>query len=564
MNRNFVIFLLFVIILASPVLAQKNTIKLLAVTDNQKQGTVVDLNLEVVDGSGRVFVETQPLSNLDTQISLRIAKTIACKTSEVYCLNKDFIYSIKSNSPAIAGPSAGAAIALVTLASLENQRLDKDTVMTGTINSGGVIGVVGGVKEKIQAAAHAGLKTVLIPKGEANATDLIKLGNDLNVTVIEVDHIEKAYEIFTHSKRSSTAVVINPVYEAIMLELNKNICGRAAELNNQIEKYALTEDQETIKERGMNLSKQSEELADDEKHYSSASRCFGANVQFREILIQVQNLTAIERNALIEETEYKINQIEQDSNSTEIKTLGDLEATMIVRERLDDAQKNIEDAKQNNATRDLAYGIERTYSAEAWRKFLGFPSKEIDASKLEESCALKIAEVQEMYNYVAIYLPGILEDSKEGIDIAKKYLTKKDYVSCIFRAAKAQAEIDTAFGTIYVEDSNIENLVLSKIAAAERAIGKQISQDSFPILGYSYYEYANTLKTTEKYNALLYAEYGIELSNLDIYFPQKKPLDIQINQRALVTLIFGLIIGACVVLIRMQYRRNKITLRRRK
>ena len=564
MNKNFVLLLLFAIILTSPVLAQKNSIKLLAVTDNNKQGIVVDLDLEIVDGTGRVFVETQPLSNIDTQISLRIAKTIACKTSEVYCLNKDFIYSIKSSSPVIAGPSAGAAIALVTLASLENQNLDKNTVITGTINSGGVIGAVGGVKEKIKAAANSGLKTILIPKGEANASTLLELGDELNVTVIEVDDIETAYEIFTHKAHSYIPVTVNPTYEAIMQKLNTNICERGVELNNQLEKYTLTEDQKILHKRAINLTEQSQELAADKKYYSSASRCFGANVYFREILIQVQNLTAVERNALIAETEDKINQIEQLSNGTEINTLGDLEATMIVSERLDDAQKNIEDTKEKNTTRDLAYGIERTYSAEAWRTFLGFPSKPIDAAKLEESCMLKLAEVQEVYNYVAIYLPGVLEDSKEGIALAKEYLSKKDYVSCIFRAAKAQAEIDTAFGALYVEDSNIESLLGSKIAAAERAIAKQISQNTFPILGYSYYEYANTLKDTEKYNALLYAEYGIELSNLNVYFPQKKPLDVQINKRALVTLIFGLIIGACVVLIRLQYKRNKITLKRRK
>ena len=43
-----------------------------------------------------------------------------------------------------------------------------DTAITGTINSGGIIGPVGGTKEKLEAASKLGLKTVLIAKGTAS------------------------------------------------------------------------------------------------------------------------------------------------------------------------------------------------------------------------------------------------------------------------------------------------------------------------------------------------------------------------------------------------------------
>jgi len=41
-------------------------------------------------------------------------------------------------------------------------------------------------------------------------------------------------------------------------------------------------------------------------------------------------------------------------------------------------------------------------------------------------------------------------------------------------------------------------------------------------VGYSYYEYAQSLRNETIYSALLYSEYSLELSNLDIYFKPKK------------------------------------------
>ena len=65
-------------------------------------------------------------------------------------------------------------------------------------------------------------------------------------------------------------------------------------------------------------------------------------------------------------------------------------------------------------------------------------------------------------------------------------------------------------------------MIDSKIKLVKRLISKQIKKGIFPILGYSYYEYASTLKDENKYSSLLYLEYALELSNLEIYFKEKK------------------------------------------
>ena len=48
----------------------------------------------------------------------------------------------------IGGPSAGAAIAVATVAAIEGKNVSKDAVITGTIEEGGYIGEVGAVFEK--------------------------------------------------------------------------------------------------------------------------------------------------------------------------------------------------------------------------------------------------------------------------------------------------------------------------------------------------------------------------------------------------------------------------------
>ncbi|MBW2997857.1 serine protease-like protein, partial [Candidatus Woesearchaeota archaeon] len=140
-------------------------IKLLAVfqEDEVFKGSPADVELEIKDGTGRVFLETIPLSKVDTQISTRFAKEMACKFADVDCSRYDFFYTIKSPAGIVGGPSAGGAISALTVAMLKDLEVDQEAAFTGTINSGELIGPVGSLKEKLVAAKESGIKTVLIP-----------------------------------------------------------------------------------------------------------------------------------------------------------------------------------------------------------------------------------------------------------------------------------------------------------------------------------------------------------------------------------------------------------------
>jgi ATP-dependent Lon protease len=61
------------------------------------------------------------------------------------------------------GPSAGVAMFLALTSLMTNRTVASDTAMTGEISLRGLVLPVGGVKEKVVAAARAGLKRVLLP-----------------------------------------------------------------------------------------------------------------------------------------------------------------------------------------------------------------------------------------------------------------------------------------------------------------------------------------------------------------------------------------------------------------
>ena len=104
----------------------------------------------------------------------------------------------------IDGPSAGAIMTVAVLAGLLEHEVNLDTLITGAINPDGTIGPVGGIAEKLRAAAAAGHRTVLIPLGQrfesqdgGRPVNLYALGRELGIEVREVGDIYEAYAAIT-------------------------------------------------------------------------------------------------------------------------------------------------------------------------------------------------------------------------------------------------------------------------------------------------------------------------------------------------------------------------------
>src|SRR5574341_403870 len=62
------------------------------------------------------------------------------------------------------GPSAGAAMAVGFIAMFKGDKIQRGIALTGTFESGGHIGPVGGIPDKIRAGAREACRTILVPR----------------------------------------------------------------------------------------------------------------------------------------------------------------------------------------------------------------------------------------------------------------------------------------------------------------------------------------------------------------------------------------------------------------
>jgi len=92
------------------------------------------------------------------------------------------------------GPSAGIAITTSLVSVLTGIPVRCDVAMTGEITLRGEVLPIGGLKEKLLAAARGGIKTVLIP--EENQKDLAEIPGEItkDLTILPVRWIDKVLE----------------------------------------------------------------------------------------------------------------------------------------------------------------------------------------------------------------------------------------------------------------------------------------------------------------------------------------------------------------------------------
>jgi ATP-dependent Lon protease len=97
------------------------------------------------------------------------------------------------------GPSAGVALATALVSVLTGRRARGDAAMTGEISLRGRVLPVGGIKDKVLAAARAGIKTVILPR--RNEKDLVDVPDEVKaeLEIRVVDAIEEALAIALES-----------------------------------------------------------------------------------------------------------------------------------------------------------------------------------------------------------------------------------------------------------------------------------------------------------------------------------------------------------------------------
>jgi len=574
MKKYLFVLTLFLLITPSIVNANSGHLKLLAVSDMENDvGGIAHLYLEIQDGTGRIFLDTFPLTKIDTQMSTRFAKEIACNFLEIDCSKKDFFYTIRSDSTIVGGPSAGSAIAILTTLLLNNQQVNESISITGTINSGGIIGPVSGLQAKINAAERNHLKKVLVP-----SLSNIQQNNTLNLTnqsidIIEVSNLNEALYQFTGKdyQENHKELIIDPSYNELMGEISEILCNKTNSLIQQIQNQNLTDN--PLFNSSLELLNNANNAINNSAYYPAASYCFGANIKLNNIF--TKNLSSTEILAELNNLKSDISQFEQRISQKNINTINNIQTNIIVKERILDAKehldKGFEQIATNNLTKtsySLAYSTERLFSAIVWSKFFDDKSKKIELNQVQirNSCLNKISEAEERYQYVKLITSLEFDETKKELQTAHLYLQTEEYDLCLFKASKAKANLDVALNVIVISEDSIPELIENKLDAIEKQIIKETQRGFFPILGYSYYIYAKDLKETDPSSALIYTELALELSDLWPYFQQPsnyqntKPLKSIINNlKPIQILIIGILIGILIMLGPILYQLKKQT-----
>ncbi|MCX6672809.1 MAG: ATP-dependent protease LonB, partial [Methanothrix sp.] len=115
--------------------------------------------------------------------------------------NKDVHIQFIGTYEGVEGDSASISIATAVISALEGVPVKQSVAMTGSLSVRGDVMPVGGVTQKIEAAAQAGIKTVLIPKSNMGDV-LIDEATRGKIEIIPVSNMSEVFEYAMGSQRT--------------------------------------------------------------------------------------------------------------------------------------------------------------------------------------------------------------------------------------------------------------------------------------------------------------------------------------------------------------------------
>lgn len=147
-----------------PLAVERHASIMVPAVDTDKKGSVSTISVQIVPGKGRTLADiNNVLFFVDTQNSIRTARSVASQITGMDLSGLDIIVDIDTSASAIEGPSAGAALTIATIAALEGKQIKDDVMITGSMQPDGSVGGAGGIEMKLAAAKDAGIKTFIVP-----------------------------------------------------------------------------------------------------------------------------------------------------------------------------------------------------------------------------------------------------------------------------------------------------------------------------------------------------------------------------------------------------------------
>ncbi|MDD2679155.1 MAG: hypothetical protein PHS81_04705, partial [Candidatus Nanoarchaeia archaeon] len=467
------------------------------------EGVFATLELEIADGSGRIFFNTMPLSQTDTQASARLAVDVACQTLEMNCKDKDFFFTINANSQVIEGPSAGAAMAVIAMAELMNKQLSKSVAITGTISPDKSIGVVGGIVEKAKTSQSHGIKTILIPVGTLHLFE----NESLNISVVEVSTITEAFTHFT-----------GLVFDEPLTEIDKSFFNYFMRIMSQdLILYSMPKF-ESLLNQNLSMLDDSDALAiellinstnedintmnqlfESENYYSASSYSVGIaiNSLYIEYLIDYL-LDDFDFEEKFRQANDSINSFE--SNFYEeliIDNANDFEAISISIERLFEAKELLNSAidyKNNDdsysSIYNLAFLLVRLKTSESWLGLKDLIKGDLDyefnQNDFSELAYIRIENARTLLNYAkSIQESGYTVLAEELISNSLSAYNDGDIIYSLFESLKSISNSNLALSLSGITDKNINQRISVLRDLAAKNINSASAKGIMPILAHS-------------------------------------------------------------------------------
>jgi uncharacterized protein len=528
------------------------------------EGISADLYVEVADGQGRIFVETMPLTEIDTQASARLAADVSCDiVSNIEgvpdCRSSDFFYVLRSDYTMVGGPSAGAAMTVATMAELLNKTIASNVMMTGTINPDGSVGAVGGLVEKVDAAYAAGADIVLIPKGQTMVyvnlqgsltsmlVNLTTYGKQQwGVDVIEVADVKEAFRYMTGYEivqtSSSDLEQANVEYNQVMRKVAQNLINYSNIMLNQTRSKLDASSlgliySENIRSKLDAAETEMGEASDlfwQGKFYSAASYAVdaGKEISYADKLImfyQTPSTTAYV-NGVLEAVSLNISQVSAElTKVVEIDSVKDIEALMVAVDRIRKAENLLDEAINASFRENLESALDLASFAEIrkvtslqWsmlkNEFAGDDNLTFNVTKLRSLSQERLEYARISLTYA--YANGIgatnvfLSQAEDYLDSAEQAFLKGEYVFSLFASLETKALANLAMETKGMSNAELESKIPDSENAALQAIYNAESRGLLPILARSYLDYGRTFEESSPVTALIFLGYSKEFAKV--------------------------------------------------
>ncbi|MBQ6979101.1 MAG: endopeptidase La [Clostridia bacterium] len=161
-------------------------------------GVILTIEVSLIPGKGEILL-TGKLGDVMKEsaraaISYIHANALKFGIAEEKFTSKDIHIHVPEGATPKDGPSAGITMATAILSAFTEKAVKKEVAMTGEITLRGKVLPIGGLKEKSLAAYRAGIKTVIIPKGNVKDLDDLPKKVKREIKFVAADSVDTVFE----------------------------------------------------------------------------------------------------------------------------------------------------------------------------------------------------------------------------------------------------------------------------------------------------------------------------------------------------------------------------------